>query len=177
MKKGLLSAIVMVAFTFMTGCASFPKDDIKVETDRDYKVNFSGYKTYAWLGSLAMLNDTYGHWKAPQFDIDAQLKFLIDDALRKRGITQVSDDPDMLVAYAAGVDMDAVQLKTNPKTKMGNLVNVPEAALLVTLIDPQTGYVIWAATSTGEMKGLDAKTAKKRMEYVVTTMFDDLPKQ
>lgn len=175
MRKGIFSAIMMAAF--MTGCASFPKEDITVETSRDYKANFSGYRTYAWLGSIQMLSDSYGHWKTPQFDVDTQLRSLISEALGKRGKKEVGDDPDMLVAYAAGVDMDAVQLKTNPKTKMGNLVNVPAAGLIVALIDPQTDFVIWSATATGEMKGLDEETAKKRLEYVVTTMFDALPKQ
>lgn len=32
---------------FMIGCASFPKEDITIETDRDYKANFSAYRTYA----------------------------------------------------------------------------------------------------------------------------------
>ena len=174
MKNIILSILVLVGF--MAGCATVPKDDIKVETEADPKVNFSGYKTYAWLGSIAVLNDPQGQWKQPKFDVDAELVFLINEALRKRGMSESNDNPDMLVAYVGGADMDALKVKENPDTKISTLENVPQTALIVTLIDPQTEVITWAGVATGEIKNLDADTAKKRLEYVINTMFKKLPK-
>lgn len=175
MKKINLSILVVIV-GFIAGCATFPKDDIKVDAEADAKANFSGYKTYAWLGSVGIVNDPDDQWEPPQFDADAELVFLINDALRKRGMTEVNDNPDMLVAYGVGADMGALQLKEDPKTKLSTLENVPQGALIVTLIDAQTEFVVWAGEATGDIKNLDAKTAKQRLQYVVDSMFKKLPK-
>jgi len=174
MRNIILTVLVMVGF--IAGCASVPKDDIKVATEADPKVNFGGYKTYAWLGSIGIVNDPQGHWEPPKFDADAEIVFLINETLRKRGMSEVNNNPDMLIAYFVGVDMDATKVKQNPETKITSLENVPKTALVVTLIDPQTEFVTWAAVATGEIKNLDSETAKKRLAYVVNTMFKGLPK-
>jgi len=174
MKNIILSILVLVGF--MAGCATVPKDDIKVETEADPKVNFSGYKTYAWLGSVGIVNDPEGHWEPPQFDADAEIVFLINEVLRKRGMSEVNEAPDVLIAYALGLDMAALKVKQNPDTKIETLENVPQTALIVTLIDPETEFVNWAAVATGEFKNADPETAKKRLQYVIDTMFKKLPK-
>jgi len=174
MKNTILAVLVMIGF--IAGCSTIPKDDIKVDSEADPKVNFSGYKTYAWLGGIGIVNDSQGTWEPPQFDADAEIVYLIDSALRKRGISEVTDNPDMFVAYAIGVDMDALKLKENPESKLTTLENVPQTGLVVVLIDPQTEYVTWIAVATGEIKNLDPETAKKRLAYAVNTMFKGLPK-
>lgn len=174
MKKTIFSFFII--FAFLTGCASFPTDDIEVKTAADPKVNFSGYKTYAWLGSVGIVNDPQGQWEPPQFDADAELVFLIDSALRKRGMSQTDTNPDMLVAYGIGLDMAALGLKQDPESKVTTLENVPQTGLIVALVDPETGFVTWAGVAAAEYKNLDPETQKKRLEYVVNTMFKELPK-
>jgi hypothetical protein len=174
MKKIIISILVMA--WFVTGCTTFPKDDIKVESEADPKVNFSGYKTYAFLASIGIVEDAEGHWEPPKFDADAEIEYLINEAMRNRGMTQVNANPDLFVAYALGVDMDALKLKANPETKLETLENVPGAALVVILIDPETGFVTWISAATGEMKNLEPEIQKKRLGYAVNTMFKDLPK-
>ena len=123
-----------------------------------------------------MLNDPEGRWKPPAFDANAEIIYLINSELRKRGMSETSSNPDMLVAYAAGADMDALKLKQNPDTKITNLENVPQAGLVVVLIDPQTEFVTWVGVATAEIKNLDEAAAKKRLEYAVKNMFKQLPK-
>lgn len=174
MKNSILSVLVLVGL--MAGCANIPKDDIQIDAEADPKVNFSGYKTYAWLGSVGIVNDPQGQWEPPQFDADAEIVFLINEALRKRGMSEVNDKPDMLVAYALGLDMASLNLKHNPETNITTLENVPQTALIVTLIDPETEFVTWAGIATAEFKNADPETAKRRIQYVITTMFKKLPK-
>ncbi|WP_455210254.1 DUF4136 domain-containing protein [Kaarinaea lacus] len=169
--------LVLFATAFLVGCNTVPKDDIEIESEADPKVKFSGYKTYAWLGSAGILNDPQGQWEPQQYDADAEITFLIDHALRKRGMTEVNDNPDMLVAYALGVDMAALKIKKDPETKMDTLENVPQGALIVTLIDPETEFVMWVSVATAEMKGLEPEMAKKRLKYAVKEMFKKLPKK
>jgi hypothetical protein len=164
-------------FMLFAGCASTPTKDIVVEAQSDPKANFSGYKSYAWLGAAAIVNDYYGQWEPPAFDADAEIKFLIDRELRKRGMSQNSANPDLIIAFAAGIDMDALGLKVDPKTKMGTLANVPRGGLVIALVDAESGFVIWLGAATAEIQqSPDAKTAKARLDYVVTQLFRKLPK-
>ena len=161
----------------LVGCASVPTKDIEVDAQADPKANFSGYKSYAWLGSAAILSDIYGQWEPPTFDADEEIKYLIDRELRKRGMLQNSTDPDLIVAYAAGIDMDALGLKENPDSKTPNLVNMPRGGLLIALVDADSGFVIWAGIATADVqKQPDTKAAKARLDYAVTKLFKKLPK-
>ena len=174
MKKFIITIVVMA--WYVTGCATYPKDDIEVVSEADPKANFSGYKSYAFLASIGIVEDAHGHWEPPKFDADAELEFRINEQMRNRGMTQVNTNPDLLVAYALGVDMDALKLKTNPETKLETMENVPGTALVVILIDPETGFVTWISAATAEVKNLEPEIQKKRLRYAVETMFKDLPK-
>ena len=85
--------------------------DIEVHTEADPKSNLSAYKTYAWLGSAGILNDPQGLWKPPGFDVDTAVRKLIDGQLKTKGISQSDKQPDLLVGYVLGIDMDAMGLE------------------------------------------------------------------
>jgi len=92
-------------------------------------------------------------------------------------MSENSDTPDIYVAFVAGVDMDALEIKESPDDKNAVLENVPQGGLLVVLIDADTGYVIWAGVATAEMlENSDTKTAKARLDYAVSQMLKKLPK-
>jgi len=161
----------------LVGCASVPTKDIEIDAQADPKANFSGYKTYAWLGSAAILNDPYGQWEPPAFDADSEIKYLVDRELRKRGMLQNSVDPDLIVAFAAGINMDALELKVDSKSQMETLTNVPRGGLVIALVDSESEFVIWAGIATADVqKQPDTKTAKARLDYAVTKLFKKLPK-
>ncbi len=168
--------VFIIALILFAGCASVPTKDIQVDAQSDPKANFSGYKTYAWLGAAAIVNDPYGQWEPPQFDADAEIMFLIDRELRKRGMSENSADPDMIVVFAAGIDMDALGLKTDPETKMDILTNVPQGALLIALVDYRSGFVSWIGVAVAELQeSPDTQTVKARLNYAVTRLFKRLP--
>ena len=174
-----VTILITTGFMLVSGCSSVPTKDIQVEAQADPKASFSGYKTYTWLGSAAIINDPYGQWEIPEFDADAEIKYLIDRELRKRGMSQSSPliSPDMIVAFAAGIDMDALELKVDPESKIDMLVSMPQGGLLVILVDGQSGFVIWAGVATAEVQeSPTAKTVKARLDYAVTQLFRKLPK-
>jgi len=174
-KKLSLAAILMLS-VLVFGCASFPKDDIEIEAQADPKTNFTGYKTYAILGSAEILNDPEGKWEPLGFDADAEIAFLINKELRKLGKSESSDNPDMLVAYALGADTAMMKFKDDPETKVRILENVPQGALVIALMDPVTELVTWAAVAVGDLQNQGDDIAKKRLNYTVTEMFKKLPK-
>ena len=175
MKKIILFLLATSAM-LLTACTTVPTDDIKVTAEADPKVNFTGHKTYAWLGSAGILKDPEGKWEPPKFDADAEITFLINRELRNRGMTETTTKPDVIIAYALGVDMAALKTKTNPESKISVLENVPQGALMIVLADAKSGFVIWAGSAQAEIKNLGADAAKQRLDYAISNMFKKLPK-
>lgn len=166
-----LSALLCAA------CASAPTGDIEFETEVDPKARFAGYKSYAWLAKAAVVRDPKGELKLPSFDADAEIKFLIDSDLRKRGWIENSSTPDLFVVFAIGIDMEALALKTDPKTKVELKTKEARAGLLIALIDSETGFVVWAGAARGNMlKDPEDETVKARLAYSVTNLLKKVPK-
>ena len=112
MKKHFLA--LSAVLILLTGCASSVTKDIMIDAEADPKANFTGYTSYTWLGSAAIVYDPEGKWEPPQFDADAEIKFLIDRELRKRGMNEDSVNPDLIVAFAAGIDMSSMEFDIDP---------------------------------------------------------------
>jgi hypothetical protein len=171
---GLASLAVILLFA---ACSTAPTKDIKVDAEADPKASFSGYKTYAWLAAAQLLYDPEGQWEPRNVDLDSEIQLMIKGQLSQRGIVEVNSDPDMFVAYAAGVDMTALGLKENPETGEKLLENIPRAALVVALVDADSGYVIWLSEAVGEVQQqTDAATVRARIDYAIREMFRLLPK-
>jgi len=129
MKKCFLALNVFLLMVFFGCSAAFR--DIKVDAEANPDADFSEYKTFAWGGSAELVVDEEGRWVAPKMDLNAEIRYLVNSELRKRGFTEVNENPDMIVAAAIGVHMDAMAMKTDPKTKMELLQNVPQSALFI----------------------------------------------
>jgi len=176
MKKNIFY-LLLFSFSLLAACSTTPTDDIKIEAAADEDVNFSSYKSYAWAGAVGILKDPEGKWKQPKFDIDKEIEFLMDREFRKLGLTETSGNPDMLVAYALGVDMSALKLKEDPKTKSPILKNIPKGALIVILVDAKTGYAMWVGQASAKIKqNPDMKIAKARLDYAVTEIMKKIPR-
>ena len=170
------SILFLACVVFIAACATVDTQDINVGAEADPKVKFSGYKTYTWLGSARIVYDPVGKWEPPEFDADAEIKFLIDRELRKRGMTETKSSPDVIVLFAAGIDMEALQLKENPETKGMILKKIPQGALIIALIDSSTGYVMWRGEATGNIQKTPSEdTVRKRLDYAVTKILKLLP--
>lgn len=173
-KKTLLSLLGSV---ILAGCMSTSATkDIQIDSAADPKANFSGYKTYDWLGSATIINDPEGQWEPPGFDADSEIAFLINRELRARGMSETTTSPDLIVTFAAGIDMEAMELKTEPETKIESLVDAPMGGLIIALVDAETGFIIWTGLAVGEvLETPDLATSKARLDYAVTALFKQLP--
>ena len=162
----LLSALLIASCVTLT-------NDIEVKTQASPNADFSAYKTYAWAGSAQIVFDPIGQWEQPTLDTDEEVKFNINRELRGRGLFEVTSNPDLLVAFAAGVDMTTLELKEDPKAKKQILTNVPKAALVVALIDANTGYTVWIGYAEGRVqKQQSIENIQKRIDYAIRKMFE-----
>ena len=156
------------------GCATVTKD-IKVDAETRPGTDLTRYKTYAWIGSAQIINDPRGQWEPPKLDADAEIRWLIDRELRKRGMTEVNRSPDLLVGFAAGINMEALELVKDPETKADSMRKVPKGALVVVLADAATRVPLWLGTATADLQEKpDVEMAQKRLDYAVTRMFEKI---
>jgi len=173
-------SILVAVFTafLISGCATTTlTKDIDVDTQAAPGVDINKFESYAWIATAQILNDPQGQWEPRAFDADAEIRFLIDRELRKRGVSEVERNPDMLVAYIAGVDMEALELKQDPKQDMEVLQNNPKGALAVIFISPVNGKALWAGRAVANVEGKrSSEETKKRLDYAVSEMFGKLPK-
>ena len=172
LKKLFISFGVML---LVAGCSSVT-GDIQIETEVDPKVNLAGYSTYSWLGSAAIVYDPEGKWEPPQFDADAEIRSLIKRELAAHGMSESADNPDMIVAYAAGIDMTMMDMVITPESKLVKLANVPMGALAIILMEARTGQALWGGIATAEVQqDPSQEVIKKRLDYAGSSMFKKLP--
>ena len=162
---------------FLSACATTATQDIKVEAQADPKVSFSGYKNYAWLASAEILYDPEGQWEPKNIDIDSEVRFIVNRELRKRGMVEVTSNPDMYIAFAAGVDMTTLGLKENPESKEQVLANIPKAGLVIVMADADTGFLTWIGIAEGDARAeRSEEEIRTRIDYAVTQMLKRIPK-
>lgn len=173
----LRSIACAIALALVLGaCANPLTRNINVDAQVSDTADFPAIKSYRWLASAQILNDPQGQWEPRGLDSDAEIRFLINRELRARGIAEVDANPDVFVAYIAGVDMDAMDWEKDPQTELQVLTNNPEGALAVVLIDASTGDPVWAAVASDRVeKEQTVENARVRLDYAVTQMFKRLP--
>ncbi len=145
-----------------------------IEATHDPKTNFDGYKSYAWAPSMAALEDPDGKWIPVGFDMDSEIRFLIDQELRSKGMSFADAKPDAVITYALVIDMD-VQAEVLQKIygSRADLSKLQEGALLIGLIDPNTKGIVWAGAARGQVREKStAELAKARLSKVVKGIFE-----
>lgn len=162
---------LLLATLLIVSCVTLT-NDIEVKTLADPDIDFNAYKSYAWVGSAKIVFDPVGQWEQPTLDTDEEVKFIINRELRNKGLFAVQSNPDLLVAFAAGVDMAYLKLKEDPNSKKPVLTNVPKAALVIALIDAKTGYTVWLGFAEGDVQEQQTiENIRTRIDYAVSEIF------
>lgn len=169
--KLFFSLVLLAAAIVATSCTTLTSD-IKIETHANPDVNYNAYKTYAWAGSAQIVFDPIGQWEQPTLDMDEEVRFVINRELRARNINQIETQPDLLVAFAAGVDTTVLELKDDPNSDKKVLTNIPKAALVIALVDAQTGYVVWLGYAEADVQPQqNIENIRTRIDYAVSEIF------
>jgi len=99
----------------------------------------------------------------------------VDYSKYTRNINQVDKDPDLLVAFAAGIDTTALELKEKPGSETKVLQNTPKAALVIALIDADTGYLVWMGYAVGDAQEQQTiENIRIRIDYAVREILKPL---
>ena len=160
-----------VAPVIISACATLTSD-IEVQTRKNPDINYDRYKTYGWAENAQIVFDPIGQWEQPTLNTDEEVRVVINRELQKRGINQVEKDPDLFIAFAAGVDTTALELKEDPNSDKKILKNVPKAALIIALIDADTGYTVWSGYAMGEVQQQQSiDNIRARIDYAISKIF------
>ncbi len=170
-----LAALALIA----PACRSVDPDlsDIQIEASANPKVQFTGYSTYAWAAAGAAIRDPEGEWTPTDLDVGAEIVQLVNRELRDRGMTEVVRDPDVLVIYGVGVDMQALQVVVDEESGMESTVQTPKGGVVVVLADPESRRLMWVGTAEGDLKeDPNPELVRKRLDHGVVEMFKRFPR-
>jgi hypothetical protein len=184
MKNNTLRKIiawVMLLFAF-TSCVS------TAHVEKDQSVNFSGYKTYSWIG-----NDDRGNKRNDLLEMNVHNS--VNQELQKSGWKQVNTNPDVLLSYDMLVEKGNKQQRDpvysqpttrpffNPYTRRwgtiyypsqflgydNRTVTVKEGTLTITMIDARTEKTIWQGWNTEEVNSRNL--TRKEIQGSVKSIF------
>jgi hypothetical protein len=160
-----------------SGCSSTATADIKVRSAADAKANLEAYRSFAWYESGGLLQDRTGVWVDKDMDTKAEVEFLVDQKLRNRGLAVAPNEPDLLVSLLLVADVkDVEEIKVKRGEALTTFDPVGKGALIVELIDAETGKTVWMGGAEGEVRGSRTiEESKERLAYAVDKLFEKFP--
>ncbi len=167
MTKILKVTVLAAALVGFTGCVS--TSDIQVDSAQSEKADLKGYKTYQFIEGSGIAKDTSKEVLTKSESVSAEIEEMINTELMKKGKVPVSKDPDFFVAYLGGADHEAVKKRLDKHGKEV-IEKSPEAALVLMLVDADSGAIIWMSTAEGELKNSTPEERKKRIKYTIRKM-------
>ncbi len=167
--KALLTGALLLG---ATGCVQ--TNDIEVESVSNDKANLKAYKTYQFLEDSGIVEeDKNGKLKRSNSEVAELVEEVINEQLQRHGKKPTAKDPDFLVAYVGGSNMEAVVAKVNADGKQ-IIEKKPAAALLIMLVDADTGEILRIATAEGDLKNQPIEEKRARIEYAVKKMLSGI---
>ena len=177
-------ALVALAAAVTLGACS----SVTVNTDWNTSLDFTKYKTYAWLP------DTVDKDLAP-FTIQ-NLQTAIDGALQKHGMTKVTSDPDLYVTFRAktGSYTQYTTVSTGYGYGAGwggwgcygcmggmyggvsttSASQVPTGNLIVVLVDPKMNEMVWRSNAKADLAS-DMSGRAEQLNSAMEQMFQGFP--
>jgi hypothetical protein len=170
--------IVFLVFLVAIGCAPVSvTGDISVEVTRDQSANFDSYKTFAWQMNILSLNDPEDRWQQRDVQVETQTAEAIEAELLSRGITEVTEHPDLKLFFAIGIDMAPDGSNGEAKQITTLRQNIPRGALGVFLVDYKSGQPVWSAiASVNFLEKLRQEAFTERLNYAMKEMFKSFPR-
>lgn len=174
--RALATGLLVTLGLLTTGCQTSKYKDIQIETQTHPKVNFEGYTTYAWAAAAAGIRDPEGEWVAPDYDVASEIMYMTNRELREKGMREVVDAPDVLLMYAVGVDMRALNVVVDEEAGTETMEEIPKGALALLMADPESRQVMWVGTAEAELlEDVTTEERIERLDYAIRAMLKEAP--
>lgn len=155
----------------------------KVKVEYDKSVDFSKYKTYAWMERGAETRPL----------LHALLTAAIEEHLASRGLTKTEKDPGLLLNYVGAVD-PSTAFATVPVypsyggappasgstpwtggSSAGALAYVPEGTIIIDLLDANEKRLIWRGRSKTKLDPERKSESLERLDKMVEKITSHYP--
>jgi hypothetical protein len=143
---GFILAIILGASVILGGCAA------TINYFYDPVANFSTLKSYSWT------TDPFGSRQDSL--VGKNVRYYVDQSLKNKGFTLVSDKPDFVIS-------------TNYQTDYDNPYKVRKLSLLVYL--KQSNELIWQGTAEGSIKDIKTDAPSPDLAEAVNKMLMNFP--
>lgn len=158
----------VLATAFVLALAGIESEAQTIRVQWDRKVDFSGYRSFAWIEGTAAVDP----------EVNQILTESIENELSIHGIFPDEAEPDLQVVYHASA-REEFQVEGGYRRDWADsgalTVNSHLAGtLVVDLVDASENRIIWRAIATGTVSG-DPKKARRRIPTVVQKMFAGFP--
>jgi hypothetical protein len=164
-----------------SGCASGPS----VRADSDPSANLSSYKTFAFLDKLTTDKSTYGTL------LTSRLKASTQRELERRGLTQTTTNPQLLVNFNVNVENRA-DVESTPTMGFygyragmyGTWAGYPqdvhtthyqEGTLAIDLVDAAKQQLVWQGVAEGRINKSVIEDPAAAIDQAVDDIFTKYP--
>ena len=184
----LISRSTLTAFGIALAATLGACSSVKVNTDWNSSIDFTQYKTFAWLPDTVDKN-------LPPF-AQERLTTAITGELVKHGLTEVKADPSLYVTFRAA--RDARTQYTTVSTGYGYGAGwggwggygyggyggmgvsttsqevIPTGNLIVVLVDPKINRMVWRGNASADLSD-DASERMQQLKEAMSQMFGQFP--
>jgi hypothetical protein len=177
--------LTLVAACFFSACSSTPNTVSNV----DPSVDFTRYKTYAFVADLATDKQAYQSLET------THLKNSVKREMELRGF-RPSDKPDVAINFSVET-ADKVRTRSVPNTSYGvgydpyydvyydgwatthstRIDQYTEGKLKIDLIDVSSRKLVWQGSTKGRISKKDEKDWAGTLDGAVTEIFSTFPRQ
>ena len=163
---------LLPALLLLGACSSL-HDDIRVSTVKDPAVDLHTPRTYSWAPSVGMLADATGTWSRSGADLDAALRNAVGRELRAAGYSEVHAGADVQMALLILGDRTQIEKLSHEPGAPADPTILTEGSLLVEMIDPKTGRVLWRGAAHSSTQAVHTQAEMtNRIDYAVAQMFE-----
>jgi Domain of unknown function (DUF4136) len=153
----------------------------KVDVGYDKRVDFSQFKTYAWAENLPKTNRPL---------MALVITGAVDEELGKRGLTKVASNPDLVVTFHGGVDVQGSFAADDPTYSSTGGLPAPDVSvwsgsssaaspavhkgtLIVDLINQE--HLVWRGTAEANLDNEKKSKTVDQVNKAVEDMFKKYP--
>ncbi len=152
LKSMLLVGLALMTAAGLTGCSS-----LTVNYDYDNNVDWTNFKTYAWVGAKSTGSATASGGVMDSGLLDQRIRSSVEFEMTSRAMTE-STTPDVLVIYHVGSE-DKIQVTDwgyrysdyywGYGGRQIDVYQFTEGTLVIDIIDAGTKNLVWRGTGSG----------------------------
>lgn len=168
---------MLLAMLLLAACnalrPSVETDDIELRSEILPGADPARYRTWTWAGALSMVRDPEGNWKPVGFDLDDEVRRLVEAEMAARGLVRDPLNAELKVGYIIGVDMVHLEPVPERPGEPGVLRNIPKGALAIVTKDARTDRPVWVGAAVGNVRsGRSDDEVRARLAYAIHRLFE-----